>query len=143
MQAANTVLCSSWRKYVGVGLQTSLIKASTTELRQEEFGFSMQRIHECPSRDIHGSTASKKPGRKARTAIRRDVSQQGKKIMVDMLMDIDESAARRMTMAKHVEGAIERTRRLLESPAAEDPNLREIWQRRLAKQQENLVGICR
>lgn len=64
--------------------------------------------------------------------------------MVDILMDVDDDTARRWASAKRLEGAIERTKRLLQSQKAEEnPDLKEIWLLRLHRQEQNLRGICR
>jgi hypothetical protein len=63
--------------------------------------------------------------------------------MMDLMESVDEVQIRRVRMAREVEAAIRRTERLLASPKAADPNLRQTWERRLAAQQSNLIGLCR
>lgn len=64
--------------------------------------------------------------------------------MVDILMDVDEDSARRMANAKYLEAAISRTRSLLSSNKAQErPDLKQIWELRLSRQEQNLRGICR
>lgn len=63
--------------------------------------------------------------------------------MVDFYESVDEKALERSKHRNHLEKAISRTRRLLDSPAAQDPQLADTWKTRLQRQLVNFSGVCR
>ena len=72
------------------------------------------------------------------------VARQLETIGMDAYPDtVDDRVIRKLSMARDIDRAMNRTRRLLESrAAAENPHLREKWEKKLQRQMQNLIGVC-